>query len=188
MPVTAVPRVSVDLIMIVLCGLWQVTFRVVVSEAAWNSNWSQIRLAQSESVIVSISGERSTICLWKRYLESWVSIVEWGMRVSTMVCIAVSWDGWYLIWMAGAAVFLKLSLLYLLAQMQRKVRVSLFWSLLWRCISADWQGCGVGQMLMRTRAFHMILEAFHLMDQLLFGSVNVLMYVVKQGMQNEMLI
>ena len=63
MPVTAVPRVSVDLIMIVLCGLWQVTFRVVVSEAAWNSNWSQIRLAQSESVIVSISGERSTICL-----------------------------------------------------------------------------------------------------------------------------
>ena len=34
----------------------------------------------------------------------------------------------------------------------------------------------------------MILEAFHLMDQLLFGSVNVLMYVVKQGMQNEMLI
>ena len=49
-----------------------------------------------------------------------MSIAEGEMRVRRRACIAFSWDGWHLIWMAGAVVFLNSSVPYILAHMQRK--------------------------------------------------------------------
>ena len=49
-----------------------------------------------------------------------MSIAEGEMRVRRRVCIAFLWDGWHLIWMAGAVVFLKSPMSYILVYMQRK--------------------------------------------------------------------
>ena len=54
-----------------------------------------------------MSGERNTIRRWKIYLGSWLSIAEGEMRERRSVCIAILWDGWHLICIAGAVVFLK---------------------------------------------------------------------------------
>ena len=81
----AMPRVSVDPVMVVFSG--QMSGTLNVASEAWNLFWSRSKLACAESVMDSISGVMNTMGRWKMYRGSSLSIAVGEISSKKSVCM-----------------------------------------------------------------------------------------------------